>query len=165
MSQTLADLHEKTGRKVSVIGWSLGGVYARELARATPDAVRQVITLGSPLYGNPATSSNVWGIYRLASGRQGVESHERGEGPPPVPTTSIWSRGDGIVAWGCCIEKTGPITDNIEIRGASHTGLGVNPLVFYAVGDRLAQTEKNWTHFRPTGLERALYPATGPQRK
>ena len=164
MRQTLADIHARTGRTTSVIGWSLGGVYARELARAAPNLVRQVISLGSPLYGSPENSSNAWGVYKMVSGRRGVETHERGDGPPPVPTTSIFTRGDGIVGWGCCIEKKGPQTDNIEIVGATHVGLGVNPLVLYAVGDRLAQPEGEWTHFKPRGLESRLYPASSPDR-
>ncbi len=166
MRKTLAELHARSGgRKVSVIGWSLGGVYARELAREAPDAVRQVITLGSPLYGDPGHGSNAWGVYKLVSGRNDVDPGERGEGPPPgVPTTSVYTRTDGIVGWGCCIEKKGPLTDNIEIVGASHTGLGVHPLVLYAVGDRLAQPEGAWTQFRPRGIEAALYPAQMPGR-
>lgn len=165
MRKTLSELHARGGRKVSVIGWSLGGVYARELARAAPEQVRQVVTLGSPIYGDPHTSSNAWGIYKMVSGKKEVDPAERGEGPPPgVPTTSIFTRTDGIVGWGCCIEKKGPLTDNIEIVGATHSGLGVHPLVLYALGDRLAQAEGAWTHFRPRGLERALYPASSPDR-
>jgi hypothetical protein len=165
MRETLAELHQRTGRKVSVIGWSLGGVYARELARETPEQVRQVITLGSPLYGAPDTSSNAWTVYQMASGRREVDPNERGDDPPPVPMTSIYTRGDGIVGWGCCIEKKGPQTDNIEIVGATHLGLGVNPLVYLAVGDRLAQPEGEWQPFEPRGLERALYPFASPERR
>ena len=165
MRKTLAEMHGRAGRKVSVIGWSLGGVYARELAREAPEQVRQVVTLGSPIYGNPNTSSNAWGVYKMVSGKSDVDPGERGEGPPPgVPTTSIFTRTDGIVGWGCCIEKKGPLTDNIEIVGATHSGLGVHPLVLYALGDRLAQAEDGWTHFSPRGLERALYPAGSPDR-
>ena len=164
MRETLARLHMRSGRKVSLIGWSLGGVYARELARGAPEQVRQVITLGSPIYGDPATGSNAWGVYKAVSGRRGVAPEDRGDGPPPVPTTSIFTRTDGIVGWGCSIEKKGPLTDNIEIVGATHIGLGVHPLVLYAVGDRLAQPPDQWTHFRPRGPERALYPAHTPDR-
>jgi pimeloyl-ACP methyl ester carboxylesterase len=165
MRHKLAEMHAATGRKVSLIGWSLGGVYARELARGAPGQVRQVITMGSPIYGDPATSSNAWGIYRAVSGRDGVATHERGEGPPPVPTTSNFTRTDGVVGWGCSIETKGPLTDNIEIVGATHIGLGVHPLVLYAVGDRLAQPQDQWTHFNPRGPERALYPAQTPDRQ
>jgi len=158
MHDTLARLHASTGRKVSLIGWSLGGIYAREVARAAPERVRQVISLGSPLYGEPHTSSNVWHAYKWVSGRSRIQPGDRGDGPPPVPTTSIYTRSDSIVGWGCCVEKQGPRTDNIEINTASHTGLGVNPLVLYVIGNRLAQGEDDWSAFKPKGALKALYP-------
>jgi hypothetical protein len=151
-------LHKEHGRKVTVIGWSLGGIFAREIAREMPDKVRQVITLGSPIYGEPRTTTNVWRTYKFVSGRHKVEPRERGDCQPPVPTTSIYTRVDGVVGWGCCVEKAGPIADNIEINSASHMGLGVNPLVLYAIGDRLALDEKKWSHFNPKGLMRTLFP-------
>jgi hypothetical protein len=161
----LDKLYAEHGQKVSVIGWSLGGVFARELARECPEKVRQVITLGSPLYGDPHTSTNVWRQYKFVSGRQKIERRDRGDCQPPVPTTSIYTRGDGVVGWGCCVEKAGPIADNIEINSASHMGLGVNPLVFYAIGDRLAQEESGWAHFKPKGMERALFPFRAATRQ
>jgi pimeloyl-ACP methyl ester carboxylesterase len=165
MHQSLAALHARTGRKVSVVGWSLGGVYARELARATPALVRQVVTLGSPLYGDPHTSTNAWRVYQWASGKGEIEPGERGDGPPPgIPTSSIFSRTDGVVGWGCCIEVKTPLTENIEIVGATHVGLGAHPLVLYALGDRLAQPEGAWAPFAPRGPERALYPRNPPSR-
>ncbi len=160
----LETLHRQHGQKVSVIGWSLGGVFARELARELPDAVRQVITLGSPLYGDPHNSTNVWRQYKFVSGRHRVEQRDRGDCQPPVPTTSIYTRADGVVGWGCCVEKAGPIADNIEINCASHMGLGVNPLVFYAIGDRLSQPSDQWTHFKPRGMAKALFPFRAASR-
>ena len=154
----LERLHKEHGRKVTVIGWSLGGIFAREIAREMPDMVRQVITLGSPIYGEPRTTTNVWRTYKFVSGRHKVEPRDRGDCQPPVPTTSIYTRVDGVVGWGCCVEKAGPIADNIEINSASHMGLGVNPLVLYAIGDRLALDEKKWSHFNPKGLMRVLFP-------
>src|SRR6185369_5295628 len=96
----LEDAYKRTGRKVSLIGWSLGGVYARELAKEMPDAVRGVITLGSPFSG-PPRATNAWRIYELTSGHDIEEQHGRFDlhVAPPVPTTSIFSRTDGIVAW------------------------------------------------------------------
>lgn len=164
MHETLADMHATSGRKVSVIGWSLGGVYARELARTAPQLVRQVITLGSPLYGD-AHDTNASGVYRRVSGRTAAQDQGfRGQTAPPVPTTSIYTRTDGVVGWGCSVEWQGPQTDNIEINSASHTGLGVNPLVWYAVGQRLAQAEDAWAHFSPKGMARLLFPFTAPAR-
>lgn len=164
MQETLAKMHAREGRKVSVIGWSLGGVFAREVARSAPDSVRQVITLGSPLYGDPDTSSNASDIYHFVSGRPRGDESVRVAEAPPVPTTSIYTRMDGVVGWGCSVERQGPLTDNIEINSATHAGLGVNPLVWYAIGDRLAQAEGEWTQFKPRGLAKLLFPFTAPQR-
>ena len=163
MEQSLHELHQRSGRKVSIVGWSLGGIYARELARAFPDLVRQVITLGSPLYGDPETSTNAWDLYRVVSDREGDDSWRRQQ-PPPVPMTSIYTRGDGVVGWGCSVERASEQTDNIEINSATHMGLGVNPLVWYAVGDRLALPEDGWRKFAPRGLTRALFPFRSPLR-
>lgn len=164
MRETLAAMHAREQRKVSVIGWSLGGVYAREIARDAPQLVRQVITLGSPLYGDPETTSNASEIYHLVSGQPRGGKTLRVAEPPPVPTTSIYSRTDGVVSWGTSVEREGAQTDNIEINSASHAGLGTNALVLYAVGDRLAQPEGEWAHFKPRGLSRFLFPFSVPQR-
>ena len=96
------------GRKVSLVGWSLGGVYAREIAKLAPDDVRCVITLGTPFTGNPR-ANNAWRIYELASGHglDDADQWRRVREAPPVPTTSIFSRSDGIVAWQCCLQARG----------------------------------------------------------
>ena len=146
------------GRRVSLIGWSLGGMYARELAKAAPEDVRLVITLGAPFAGHPR-ATNAWRLFELLNGRH---HHARGHRdsirqPPPVPTTSIYSRTDGIVAWQCSVEREGPLAENIEVE-ASHTGMGVHPAVLYAIADRLAQPEGEWRPFSRTGLRRLFYP-------
>jgi pimeloyl-ACP methyl ester carboxylesterase len=158
MKARLRELHKESGRKVSVIGWSLGGIYAREIAAEVPDAVRSVITLGSPLHGNPR-ATNAWRVYELASG-QSVDDpklKKMREEPPPVPMTSIFSRTDGIVAWQCSVEPTTDHTENIEVVG-SHCGLGVNASVLYAVADRLAQPEGEWRPFDRSGLRSWIFP-------
>jgi pimeloyl-ACP methyl ester carboxylesterase len=103
MLERIRHLRQKSGRKVSLIGWSLGGVYARQLAKQCPDDVRLVISLGSPFNGSPR-ANNAWRIYEYASGRR---ADERPMGPlpeqPPVPTTAIFSRTDGVCAWQCCV--------------------------------------------------------------
>ena len=157
MQARLAELHERYGRKVSLIGWSLGGIFAREMARRAPDQVRGVITLGSPFAGAPK-ASNAWKLYERAS-RQGVEDwphRERMKAPPPVPATAIYSRSDGIVAWQGCREREGALSENIEVEG-SHCGLGHNPAVLYAICDRLAQPEGGWRRFERTGLRSLIY--------
>ena len=159
MVEQLDRLHAASGRKVSVVGWSLGGLYARMLARERPDAVRAVVTLGSPLGGQPR-ATRAWRLYELTSGRSADDAGDwsrSGETPSVVPTTSIWSRGDGIVAWRNSMLAPGERTENIAVYG-SHLGLGVNAAVLHAVADRLSQPEGQWRPFMPPAMLRALYP-------
>lgn len=157
LHERLRDLHERHGRRISLIGWSLGGIYARELAKLEPGAVRQVITLASPFTGDPL-ASNAVAMYRRLSGREPtIEPRwQTLREPPPVPTTSIYSRTDGIVAWPCCINAPAPQVENIEVE-ASHCGLGHHPLALAAIADRLAQDEGQWRPFHRAGLRRYLY--------
>ena len=161
--ERVLQIHRDTGRKVSLIGWSLGGVYAREFAKALPDAVRAVITLGTPFTGDPK-ATNAWRLYEFASGHKlddpELLAHLREA--PPVPTTSIFSRSDGVVAWQCSVEKEGPLAENIEVE-ASHLGMGLNPMTFYAIADRLAQPEGEWKPFDRSGLRSMLY--RNPRRR
>lgn len=103
--ETLRELASKHGRSVSLVGWSLGGLYARELAKRSPELVRLVISLGSPFTGHPR-ETNAWRLYEFASGHR-IDSHDL-HGPlkaaPPVPITSIWSASDGVVSWRCSVE-------------------------------------------------------------
>ena len=156
--QLLQEVRAATGRTVSLVGWSLGGLYARELAKMAPEAVRVVVTLGSPFTG-PREANNARRTYEwLQRGRErSAHRHEDLRTPPPVPTTSIFSRADGIVAWQCSVETPGPMAENIEVH-ASHAGLGVNPLALYALADRLAQPEGAWRPFDRSGARRLLYP-------
>lgn len=154
----LNEVRRRHRRKVSLIGWSLGGLYARELAKLAPKDVRLVITLGTPFTGHPK-ATNAWRLYELVAGHKigAPEIHEPLRMPPPVPTTSIYSRTDGVVAWQCCIEKEGPHTENIEVE-ASHFGLGMNPAALYAIADRLAQPVGKWRPFdRGTGMRAWVY--------
>jgi pimeloyl-ACP methyl ester carboxylesterase len=153
------DLHRETGRKVSLVGWSLGGIYAREAAKVVPHAVRSVITFGTPFSGGPK-STNAWRVYEFASGESSEERAHQYDlaKAPPVPTTSIYSRTDGVVAWEASLQKPSgrKDTENIEVE-ASHIGLGVNPFALYAVADRLAQPEGQWQPFDRQGLLTSLF--------
>jgi hypothetical protein len=166
MLNRLGELRRSSGRKVSLIGWSLGGIYARQLAKQRPDDVRLVISLGSPFAGSPR-ATNAWRIYEMASGRSVDEPHSAGplHETPPVPTTAIFSRSDGICAWQCCIENEGPQVENIEVN-SSHCGLGHHPAVVYAIADRLAQPEGDWKPFRRPRSSKLIYPdaARSPTR-
>ena len=158
MVDLLKKLADKSGQKVSVVGWSLGGVYARMLAASHTDEVRDVITLGSPFVGS-GHATNAWRIYESVSG-QSADDEQRWSQvrpTPSVPTTAIYSRTDGVVAWQCSLEKAGPHTENIEVL-ASHLGLGFHPAVLYALADRLAQPEGEWKPFEGSRLGPWVYP-------
>lgn len=129
-------LRRSSGRKVSLVGWSLGGLYAREIARHVPGEVRCVITLGTPFVG----------------GAQGRE-------PPPVPTTSLYSRTDGVVDWQSSVHEPGEGREDIEID-ASHSGMGLHPVAWYAIADRLAQPEGRWKPFHRDGWRAWVFPRT-----
>lgn len=155
----LQQLHRRHGgRKVSLIGWSLGGIYARELAKECPDLVRCVVTLGTPFTGHPR-ATNAWRFFEMVSGQTVADDRAlmaQIRQAPPVPTTSIYSRTDGVVAWRCSVNEPSPLAENIEVQ-ASHIGLGVNPVALYALADRLAQPDGAWRPFEPKGTRRWFY--------
>ena len=151
-------LRKQTRRKVSLVGWSLGGIYAREIAKLAPDLVRCVVTLGTPFTGSPR-ATNAWRIYELASGHKLDDPKllAKVREAPPVPTTSVYSRTDGVVAWQCSVQKPGERAENIEVT-ASHVGMGVNPVAWYAVADRLSQPDGRWKPFHRNGWRQWVYP-------
>ena len=138
------------GSKVSLIGWSLGGIYVREIAKAAPDLVRQVITLGTPFKGDPH-ATNATMLYELLSNDKShydlsfIESVAK---RPDVPFTSIYSKTDGVVSWKCSIETVTEISENIEVPGASHLGLGHNPISMHIIANRLSQPDDDWRHYK-----------------
>ncbi len=154
---TLRTLWREHGRSVSIVGWSLGGLYARELAKLSPEMVRLVITLGSPFTGNPR-ETNAWRLYEFASGSPvGCEDFSGLlRTPPPAPTTSIWSPTDGVVSWRCSVETRRELAENIVVD-SSHMGLGAHPAALFAVADRLAQPEGDWEPFHRRGWRRFVY--------
>ncbi|HUP93229.1 MAG TPA: alpha/beta fold hydrolase [Solimonas sp.] len=137
----LPELHREHGRKLSLIGWSLGGVFARELARHQPEHVRRVITLGSPINHAP-DATNVDALFRRKNPdfKHDLEAFRRRCTAPGVPCHAIYSRSDGIVAWQTSLENEAPHTENVEVF-SSHFGLGVNPLVLRVIAERLARPE------------------------
>jgi pimeloyl-ACP methyl ester carboxylesterase len=157
---------QASGRKVSLVGWSLGGIYAREIAKELPEHARCVITLGTPFAGGPR-STNAWRLYEAVSGRDidRETDHYTLHEAPSVPTTSIYSKSDGIVAWQGSIQiptQRNPRTENIQVL-ASHFGIGLNPSAWWAVADRLAQSEGKWQAFqRPKmlGLGGLVFPSS-----
>jgi pimeloyl-ACP methyl ester carboxylesterase len=161
MHDRLKDLHAHHGRRVSLVGQSLGGVFARSLAREYPELVRQVITLGSPyrmMDNDRSGASALWDqVSHLHDGDIGPRMLEQERTPLTMPATSIYSRTDGVAAWQTCIDEVHEFAENIEVRG-SHIGMAINPAVTVAVLDRLRQPEDDWRPFvAPIGM-RAWYP-------
>lgn len=163
----LADeLLERHGQPFSVLGWSLGGIYARAMAAERPDAVRMVITLGTPFAMTEQSQTRAHRTYEryahLHVPGYALPIPDDVRGPLPVPATSIWSEQDGIVSWTASLETPSPTAENIGVRG-SHLGLGHHPAVLWAVADRLAQPRGTWRPFSPPPRLRRLYaPAPGP---
>ena len=156
----LQRIFQESGRKVSLVGWSLGGLYAHELARRNPDVVRSVITLGSP-HGDPK-ATNAWRLYEALSGIKidddEIRNRVRHLRAPPagVPVTAIYSNSDAIVSSE--IAKL-PISENVEsvCIKTSHFGMGFNPIVLYLIADRLRQREGRWAPFEISGMRNIFY--------
>lgn len=161
MGARLDELSARHGKKISIIGWSLGGIYAREIAHRRPDDVRQVITLGSPFAMTDPGSSRATRTYERYRHRHvdGDRLRRGGTaGALQVPATSIYTKYDGIVSWRACLDEVGPKSENVCVIG-SHVGLGHNPAVLWVIADRLAQPEGSWRPFVPPRRARRLYPA------
>jgi pimeloyl-ACP methyl ester carboxylesterase len=162
--QRVREVHARHARKVSLVGWSLGGVYAREIAKRCPECVRQVVTLATP--HNAMDDANHAGtFYKLLGGDTSQLTPEllaRLGQRPPVPVTSIYSKSDGVVCWRGCLERPGADCQNVEVQ-ASHLGMPAHPDVLGIVADRLAQPEGRWRPYRRrrAGLRSA---STGPTR-
>ena len=137
----LEQLAQDSGRPVSLVGWSLGGIYAHELARRAPGSVRQVLTLGSP----------------VRSARRAPASPGSQARPLRVPATAVYTRSDAIVRWQSCLLRPGKRRENVEVYG-SHCGLGHNPAVLHVLADRLAQGDQSWRPFAPRALVRHAFP-------
>jgi pimeloyl-ACP methyl ester carboxylesterase len=161
--QRLHELRKRYDRRVSVIGWSLGGVYARELARAFPAEVRQVITLATPFRNLEAVNVPAFVLARRRPHPDEAAFRERLRLPLAVPLTAIYSRTDGIVSWRSCVAEPGAQSESIEVA-SSHLGIGHHPVVLLTIADRLAQPEAAWQPFRrPAGWRWPFVPrVSGP---
>lgn len=159
--QRVASLADRFERRVSLVGWSLGGIYAYAAARTHPGLVRQVITLGSPVRMTHPAQTRAMAYYRWNAHRHVPERllppSEWDQPPLKMPATSILSRCDGIVAYRASMLPPGANRANIAVM-SSHFGLGQHPAVLWAVADRLAQPEDDWRPFRPPLMLRMLFP-------
>ena len=159
----LADEH---GTAVSIVGQSLGGIFARRLAQRSHDSIRSVVTLGSPFgmaHRGPDETPAARLYSRLSpqhSTGKISTSRIRLSKPLPVPSTSVYSRWDGVVDWRACLQQEGPRSENIAVH-ASHLGMGFDPAVLWILADRLAQTRDGWEPFRRPARLGALFPEPG----
>jgi pimeloyl-ACP methyl ester carboxylesterase len=168
LEQKIRYLHHQSGRKVSLVGWSLGGVFALYGAHQAPECVRCVITLGSPVSVSAEGSQSpavVKALYRLIAHPMGPSAHTmqprakkmRERTLLPVPMTCVYSVSDGVVPpQEATIDGNPAMHENVRVPG-SHTGLGFNPLVLYILADRLAQDEGAWAPFKPQGWAGGVY--------
>ena len=119
------------GEKVILVGWSLGGIYARVVAQERPELVEKVVTLGSPFSGDRRRNNNVWRLYEMVAGHP-VNAPPIDKDPavkPPVPTLAIWSRRDGIVSVDGARGEPGQRDAELEVD-CSHMGFGVSGKAF-----------------------------------
>ncbi|MEE4272946.1 MAG: hypothetical protein V2I67_14825 [Thermoanaerobaculales bacterium] len=130
---------EESGRTIRLVGWSLGGYLAREVARERPDLVDRVVTLGAPVVGGPKYTASAPMYVKKGYDLDEIEHDvaEREATPIGVPIEAIYSRSDGIVAWGACIDHRNPNVRHHEVV-SSHLGLVASPVVYRLVADRLA---------------------------
>jgi pimeloyl-ACP methyl ester carboxylesterase len=161
LNARVAELHRRYGSRVSLVGWSLGGIYARELARARPELIHVVITMGSPYRFRAGDRGSASKLYDVVGPPQDPYRDrtlgEEDRPPITVPTTSIYTRTDGIVHWTACIDAAGPNRENIEVIG-THYGLGYNVGALIAIMDRLDQPQGSWQPFRPPVGTHHLFP-------
>lgn len=141
MAPRVEDLARRAGQPVRLVGWSLGGVVAREIARRNPADVHSVVTMGTPVVGGPKYTAAA-PIYQRMFGED-MDTIEQliaasNKRPIPVPVTAIYTRTDNVVAWEACIDPDNSHVEHIEVR-TSHSGLGFNPEVFRILAKRLAR--------------------------
>jgi pimeloyl-ACP methyl ester carboxylesterase len=160
--QRLRYLNDRHGRRVSLVGHSLGGIFARELARTLPGEVRQVISLGSPFGEGRWTGSYPARLFSSLNPREDLPvAEDLLPKAPPVPTTAIYSKGDGICNWRTARQDRAgahALTQNIQVRG-SHCGMTLNPAIWFVVAERLSQPARRWRPFEPGRWSSLLYPA------
>lgn len=164
LSDRLTELYERDHRTVTVVGMSLGGVFARRLGRQHPEMVRQVITIGSPIRFDGKGKSGL--VDRLWKRRvpnfddaalEEINLDESAKPPLDMPTTSIYSRLDNIVPWNKSLDAPGVQSENIGVRGANHLGLLLHPGVHFALADRIRRPEGEWQPFVPPLASRMLF--------
>jgi pimeloyl-ACP methyl ester carboxylesterase len=162
LDRRLSDLFSRYG-KISIIGQCFGGLYALKLAHAHPDMVRSVITLGTST-SDPLNADRLRWLYKLLNGQDQLNEFDDNmsvlssdfPGALSIPTTSIYSKTDGVLDWKRSVFDEIGQSESIAIV-SSHFGMGNNPLVLWVMADRLAQPEEVWEPFNPAGWEHLFY--------
>lgn len=155
----LCELRRRHGRRVSLVGCGLGGLFARALALRVPDEVRCVVTLGTQI-GADCKANNVWPLYECVSGEplEGLTADGDSCRPLAMPCTALYSRSDGIGHWRGCLQPRSPGADNVEVV-ASHQGMACLPYTLSVVADRLARPEGFRGTAQGTAWRRGAWPA------
>lgn len=153
LEECVIDVFEATQAPVTLLGWGLSGIYARELAKRTDPLVRQVITLGAPFNtaADPQRQCRVVAMLDTGPDRMPLAVRTRLRQCPPVPCTSIYSKDDGVVRREQCMEKEGAHSENIELSGVRHDALHSHPKALEVITHRLAQPEGEWKRFEAAG--------------
>lgn len=157
VDRLLQDMAQRHSTTVDIVGWSAGGVFGRILAQNRPELVGQVISLGSPIRLRPQQTNIGW-LQDLVSRLFVTVPRHIDVDRVPVPSTTVWTRGDGVVPADLCRQTIGPNAEAVQVRG-THSALAFNPAVQYLIADRLAQHPGEWRPFAPTGMARWWYPS------
>lgn len=145
-------------RKISLVGWSLGGLLVRAVANRFPEMIRIVVTLGAPFTGNPHATHLTW-LYEAVTGSSvdiDDDFHHGYRPTPAVPYTSVFSRFDGVIPWPCSIELETDQVENVQVF-CSHGSMVSDPTALAVVADRLAQPQGQWRKFELVNGRRFLY--------
>jgi pimeloyl-ACP methyl ester carboxylesterase len=165
MRAQLARLADSSGAPVSLVGWSLGGMFARSLAHELPEQIRDIVTLGSPFRSDSPIGSHAARSFERFAHRHVPDTElpaiDVDRGQLSMPVTAIYTKADGVVAWQTCLQEDGVLRENVEVPG-SHCGLGHNPAALWVVADRLAQPVVPWAPFASPSYARHLYPTPAP---
>jgi len=159
--EEISGLADASGGAVTLIGHSLGGIYARELAKEIPQLVRQVISLGSPFGEGRDSGSYPRRLFSMLNPDEEItiDQHVLVD-PPPVPTTAVYSRADGVVNWRTAFQRgEHQLAQNIEVWG-SHCGLTLNPVVWFLLAERLCQPADAWRPFQRSSWRSLVFPST-----
>jgi hypothetical protein len=150
LEERVIDVFESARQPVTLLGWSLSGLYAREVAKRLNPLVRQVITMGTPFNtaADPDHRCMLFKVLERSPGAAALQVRQRIRQCPPVPFTSIYSKADGVVPWELCVDVETPTSENVEVEGCTHAQLAQHPRVLEIVTHRLAQPQENWMPFR-----------------